>query len=107
MDWQQEKYDPPHGPSDPGQWQVHMALAGGDVEAIQEAAPKVAPAEHVEVHTELIDGVERDATLALRVYATSSDEATEAASHTDAFSNLRIMTRTQHRLGGNYRANHP
>jgi hypothetical protein len=86
-DWQKKGYDPPGGEPDPGGWQVHIALEQGDRDAVREAAPLVVPAEHFEIHTEITENREGDALLALRVYATTSDEATEKAG--DAYRRIR------------------
>lgn len=86
-DWQKETYSPPHGEPDSGLWQVHIALEQSEREAIAEAAPQVVPAERVEIHTDITDGAEGDVLLALRVHATSSEEAIDAAA--DSYRRIR------------------
>jgi HEPN domain-containing protein len=78
-DWQRQNYDPPHGEPDPGLWQVHIAVEAHERDAVARAAPHVVPAERVEVHTETTDGAVGDVLLALRVHATTSEEAVSEA----------------------------
>lgn len=78
-DWQKEGYEPPSGEPDPGGWLVHIALDPSDRDAVRQAAPQVVPAEQVQVHTDVAEDGDGDALLALQVYASTSDEATERA----------------------------
>lgn len=79
MNYQHGRYDPPHGGSDVGRWQVHLAVDPSEKSAVQQAAPSVVPAETFEIRTELTEGGEGEVTLALRVFARTSEEATEEA----------------------------
>ena len=87
-DWQKQEHGPADGSADRGRWQVHLALEPGEKEAIARVAPLVAPAEHFEIHTELLDGgIEGDVLLALRVFAATKQEAVEQAQY--LLSNIR------------------
>lgn len=87
-DWQQQKFDPPHGDTDRGRWQVHLAVSSAEREAIARAAPGVVPAENFELHAgEDESDPEGDMTLALRVFADSSEDAVGEARH--AYSRIR------------------
>jgi hypothetical protein len=79
-DWQRREFDPPGGGADRGQWQVHIGLAAGEVDAIRKFASQVVPAENFEIHTELsADGAEGDVIFAIRVIAETAEEASEEA----------------------------
>jgi hypothetical protein len=80
-DWQRQNYDPPHGEPDPGLWQVHIAVAPHERDAVARAAPHVVPGERVEVHTDTTDSGEEDVLLALLVHATSAEEAISEGGH--------------------------
>lgn len=81
MSYHRDRYDPPHGSVDAGLWQVHFALDPEEKAALQQAGPTVVPAERFEIRTELTEQGEGEITLGLRVYAKTSDEATEEAEH--------------------------
>lgn len=80
MNFQRQNFKPPGGGSDPGRWQVHIAVDPSEALVVHEASGRVWPEEHVELHTEIDEaGNERDTTLALRVQAADSAEAVDEA----------------------------
>jgi hypothetical protein len=79
VDYRREQYDPPLGEIDDGRWQVHFAGEPTESEAIQRAASTVMPGEHIDIHTDVIDGCAGDVTVAIRVYAQTRDKAVEDA----------------------------
>ena len=78
-DWLETQYDPPHGPNEPGRWQVHLALDLSERDAVKATAPQIVPAETFEIHTELDDSGEVDAAFSVRIEAETADEATGEA----------------------------
>jgi hypothetical protein len=64
-----EEHDPPHGDTDEGYWQVHLAVDPLEKEAVQRIGPTVVPGEHLDLHTELIDGRDSDVVLTMKVFA--------------------------------------
>lgn len=81
VSYRRDRYDPPHGEIDAGLWQVHFALDPEEKNAVKQAAPTVVPAERFEIRTELAEQGEGEITLGLRVYAKTSEGATEEAEH--------------------------
>lgn len=80
VDYLRHDYDPPHGDTDAGRWQVHFAVEPAERETIRRAATAVMPVEHIDIHADDDDGL-GDATIAIRVYATTRDEAREHAGY--------------------------
>ncbi len=79
-DWLEQKYDPPNESSDPGRWQVHLALDLNEKDLVKATAPQIVPAENFEIHTELDGQGEVDSVFSVRVEAESADEAIGDAS---------------------------
>lgn len=76
-----EDYDPPHGPRDPGEWTVHLALDEEEVSQVEAAAPEVLPAEKASIHFEYDDAdqVVGEPVLALQIYEESAEGARREA----------------------------
>lgn len=78
-DWQHKNFDPQEGPTDSGQWQVHLALIPNEKDAIMRVGPLVIPAENFEIHTDLDGGEEGESILAVRVVAENAKQAVRDA----------------------------
>lgn len=76
-----EEHDPPHGDTDEGYWQVHLAVDPLEKEAVQRIGPTVVPGEHLDLHTELIDGRDSDVVLTMKVFAKTRDDARDRAGY--------------------------
>jgi hypothetical protein len=81
MSFQEQRYDPPKGDEDPGRWQVHVSVTPQELEALRAPAAAVMPLEHLEFHTGPTDGPEGEAILAMRVQASTVEEAIGEARH--------------------------
>jgi hypothetical protein len=86
-DWQRTGYDPPHGGPDPGTWQVHLALKPFEFRPVRDAAPLVLPGEAVDLYEETADDGASEVLLAIRVYASTLEEA--AAKASDKYASIR------------------
>jgi hypothetical protein len=80
-DFLRQDYDPPTGADDPGYWTVHLAIDPVDRDALLRAVPHVMPVERVRVYVDVEKDGDGDGVVALSVFASSSDEAVEEATH--------------------------
>jgi hypothetical protein len=83
VSYQKQRFDPPKGDAEAGRWQVHISVTPEELAVLRARAGAVVPLERLEFHTELLDGGgEGDTILAIRVDASTAEDAISEACRT-------------------------